>query len=143
MAEALAKRALPDMTIFSAGIDALSGEPADPFSVRLMRERGIDIGAHRARCLGAWMVSDADLILTMDHDQRRFVERKFPAARNKVFRLGEFDNYDIPDPYQQGFPAFLDSYKLIAHGVDELVARIDHIREEGSGSDIATIQCSP
>lgn len=143
MAEGLAKRALPEKAVYSAGINALSGGAADPFSLRLMRERGIDISAHRARCLSAWMVSDADLILTMDQDQRRFIEMKYPAAKSKVFRLGEFGNYDIPDPYQQGLPAFRESSNLIVQGVDELVARIAKISKEGSKNDIATIQCSP
>jgi protein-tyrosine phosphatase len=124
MAEALLKRALPAKTVRSAGLGALVGHPAHPFSVQVMQEQGIDISAHRARALVASMVSEADLILTMDMDQRRHVETRYVGSKGKVFRLGEFRNYDIADPYRQGMEDFLGSYRLIAEGVDDLCRRI-------------------
>jgi len=92
--------------VYSAGINALIGAPADRSSVQVMWENGIDISAHRARSLGAWMVSGADLILTMDQDQKRFIELRYPESRGKLFRIGEFGQYDVPDPFRQGFAAF-------------------------------------
>ena len=124
MAEGLFKQALPEKLVFSAGIDAPVGESADPLSVQLMRERGIDISGHRARKLGSWMVHEADLIVTMDRYQKYFIEINYPMFKNKVCRLGEFDNYDIPDPYLQGLNAFREACSLIDKGVGELVARI-------------------
>ena len=143
MAEGLVKQMMPQQEVYSAGLNALIGEPADRWSILLMREHGIDISAHRARRLGAWMVSDADLILTMDQYQKDIVEMKYPASRNKVFRLGEFGNYDIPDPYHQGLGAFRESYNLIAQGVDELGGRLAHIGKDRSRYDMSIIQHSP
>jgi protein-tyrosine phosphatase len=67
------------------------------------------------------MVSEADIILTMDSDQKRFVETKFSTSKGKVFRLGEFGQYDVPDPYQCDVEVFRNSYRLIAQGVDTLI----------------------
>lgn len=127
MAEGLLKQRLPEKAVYSAGINALIGAPADRSSVQVMWENGIDISAHRARSLGAWMVSGADLILTMDQDQKRFIELRYPESRGKLFRIGEFAHYDVPDPFRQDLAAFRESHHLIVQGVDDLVARIGHV----------------
>lgn len=127
MAEGLLKRALPEKTVRSAGIGAMIGHPADPFAIQLMQEQGIDIGAHRAQSLMTWMVSEADVILTMDLEQKRYIEQKYPTAKGKAFRLGEFGQYDIPDPYRQDLAVFRQAYSLIAQGVDALIERLVHI----------------
>lgn len=124
MAEGLFRLALPDLAVCSAGLDPLTGYPADPLSMRLMEERGIDISGHRAQPLAGWMVSEADLILTMDMAQAHYMTQRYPAARGKVGRLGAGGGYDIPDPYRQGLPAFRHSCELIARGVDDLVVRV-------------------
>ena len=127
MAEGLLQRAFPEKTILSAGIGAMVAHPAEPFAIELMQEQGIDIGPHRAQALASWMVREADLILTMDVDQNRYIEQKFPTSKGKVFRLAQAGNVDIPDPYRQDLAAFRKTYALIAEGVDTLVERIAHI----------------
>ena len=124
MAEGLFRQALRDKAVCSAGISAMVGEPADPLSIQLMWEHGIDIREHRARNLAGWMISEADLIVTMDQDQKRFIDQRYPASKGKVMRIGDGGKYDVPDPYRLGFSAFLHSYNLIAEGIDQLVERI-------------------
>jgi protein-tyrosine phosphatase len=124
MAEGLLKLAFPQKMVRSAGIDAMVGYPADPYSVQLMQEQGIDISAHRAQSLMTWMVSEAEVILTMDLEQKRFLEQKYPTSKGKVFRLGEFGQYDIPDPYRQDLAVFRHTYGLIAEGIDALKERL-------------------
>ena len=51
MAKSLLRAALGgqiDITVKSAGLGALAGYPADQHAVELMKERGMDITAHRA-----------------------------------------------------------------------------------------------
>jgi protein-tyrosine phosphatase len=127
IAEGLLKHALPEKTVRSAGIGALIGYPADPFSIQIMQEQGIDISAHRAQSLTSWMVSEADIILVMDLEQKRFIEQKYSTSKGKVFRLGEIGKYDIPDPYREDLAVFRQTYSLIAQGVDALIERIVHI----------------
>ncbi|MEN3367487.1 MAG: low molecular weight protein-tyrosine phosphatase [Burkholderiales bacterium] len=127
MAEGLLRHALSGRTVHSAGLGALVGHPAEPFSVQIMQEQGIDISSHRARSLTASMVSEADLILTMDLAQKRHVESQYVASKGKVFRLGEFKKYDIADPYRQSIVEFRKSYQLIADGVEDILKRLAHM----------------
>lgn len=113
MAEGLLRERLPTHEIFSAGLCALEGAPADRLAQELMWQSGIDISDHRARNLASWMMREADLVLTMDDAQRQFVMRRYPAAGKKVERLGEVCDLDIPDPYQHGLPAFCHALRLI------------------------------
>jgi protein-tyrosine phosphatase len=124
MAEGLFKQALQDKAVCSAGISAMVGEPADPMSIQLMWEHGIDISEHRARSLAGWMISETDLIVTMDQDQKRFIEQRYPTSRGKVIRIGEAGKYDVQDPYRREPSAFRDSFNLIVRGIDDLVEHI-------------------
>jgi protein-tyrosine phosphatase len=127
MAEGLLRRALPGKTIRSAGIGALIGKPADPFAIQLMAEQGIDISAHRAQNISARLVNEAELILTMDLDQKKYVETHYVASKGKVFRLGEFRKVDIADPYRQGIEQFGIAYRLIEEGVQGFVDQISQM----------------
>lgn len=124
MAEGLLRQSLPVHELFSAGICAQEGTPADPVAVELMWQLGIDISAHRARQLSRWMMFEADLVLTMDRAQQRFVQRRFPSAAGKVERLAAPRAIDIPDPYGLGLPAFQQSLQLIRDAVRHRLPRL-------------------
>jgi len=124
MAEGMLKHRLPDRTVHSAGLGALIGKPADPFSIQLMAEHGIDINAHRAQQISVALVSQADLILVMDLDQKKYVETRYVGARGKVFRLCEVIKSDVPDPYREGIDNFRSAYRLIEQGVAFWTAQI-------------------
>ncbi|AIY43418.1 Low molecular weight protein-tyrosine-phosphatase Wzb [Collimonas arenae] len=129
MAEALLRRDFPQKTIRSAGIGALVGHAADPSAVRIMQQQGIDIQAHRAQSLAGWMISQANLILTMERDQKRHIEMLYASAKGKVLLLGETGKYEIPDPYKEDFASFQRTYQLIAQGVGELSRKIQRTEE--------------
>ena len=124
MAEELLRRALPACRLWSAGLGAVVGAPADAIAVDLMRGRDLDITAHRARQVQAPMVADAGLVLVMELGHQRHLERQYPLARGKIFRLCESMKQDIPDPYRRGRPAFEQALALIDQGVESWVARI-------------------
>ena len=124
MAEALLAQALPDARVSSAGIGALVGHEADKHAQVLMRERGLDVSAHKARQLTSQISRSSDVILVMEQDHQEFIERQFPLTRGKVFRLGQFDKLDIPDPYRQDRAAFEYALRLIDQGVQAWAQRI-------------------
>ncbi|HYP86210.1 low molecular weight protein-tyrosine-phosphatase [Variovorax sp.] len=121
LAEAMLLRAFPERTVWSAGLGALVGQPADPLSLLLAQENGLDLAAHRAQQINTVMCQRADLILVMEQHQREELERRYPLARGKVFRLAEAD---IADPYRQPRPAFETAYAEIAAGAEAWVQRI-------------------
>ena len=119
MAEGLMRKNLPGMVVISAGLHALDGATVDPFAVDAAWEKGVDIRGHRARSLKGWMVEGADLILTMDFAQRRAIEASHPRFKHRVRRVGEYGDYDIPDPYQKSTSAFQESMLLITQGLED------------------------
>lgn len=126
MAEGLLRQGLPVHELFSAGLCAQEGAPADPVAVELMWQLGVDIGAHRARQLSRWMMREADLILTMDSAQQRFVQQRYPSAAAKVERLGAVD---IPDPHGRGWLAFQQSLAMIREAIR---CRLPQLRRHGA-----------
>lgn len=127
MAEGLLRTKLPNLVVSSAGIVAPSGAHADPFAQELMLERGVDISAHRAKRVTSPVIAASDLILVMDLEQKRAIERTHPVARGKVFRLGEFGKFEIFDPLNRGRDEFAKCLALIDQGVDAWTERIHAI----------------
>jgi protein-tyrosine phosphatase len=127
MAEAVLRDALrgqEEVVVESAGLGALVDEPASEFSVKLMQERGLDISGHRAQQLTPELVTRADLILVMESGHRRAIDADEPTVRGKVYRLGEWQDIEIPDPYRQPREAFEETLKLIDKGVADWVERL-------------------
>ncbi len=127
MAEAVLRhelREIDELTVESAGLGALVGEQASEHAVALMHERGIDISSHRGQQLTPELVSEAELILVMESRHKRVIESNEPTARGKVYRLGEWQDKDIPDPYRQPKAAFEAALADIDEGVADWVERL-------------------
>jgi protein-tyrosine phosphatase len=127
MAEAMLQQALggnSSISVTSAGLGALVGYPAAEHSVTLMAERGLDISGHKARQLTAELITATDLILVMEAGHKRAIDLQDPTARGKVYRLGEWQDRDIPDPYQQPRKAFEETLVLIEKGVQDWAEKI-------------------
>jgi protein-tyrosine phosphatase len=124
MAQGLLQAALPQLRVESAGLGALVGHPADDQAQALMRERGIDISAHRARQITRQLCLESDVVLVMESDQRQRLVEMYPQASGRVFRIGEHAKRDVPDPYRQGPAAFRDSLAMIEEGAGHWLERI-------------------
>lgn len=127
MAEGLLAAALPEAQVASVGLGALVGEPADAIARELMQQRGLPIEGHRARQINSEVCQRADLILVMDGEQRREIEERYLFASGKVFRLCEFSDQDVPDPYRAGRASFERSLTLIEDGTQQWVKRISRV----------------
>lgn len=122
LAEALLARELPDRVVWSAGLSALVGAPADPLSILLAAEQGLDLRAHRAQQVNSQMCQRADLILVMEQHQRAELERRYPLTRGRVYCL--LAERDIADPFRQPRTAFEIAYADIARGTADWAARV-------------------
>lgn len=71
----------------SAGTHALVGEGIDPPMATHVGARG-DVRAHVARQLTRQIVMDADLVLAMGVEHRRYILDEWPALGRKVFLIG-------------------------------------------------------
>jgi protein-tyrosine-phosphatase len=93
MAEYLLRARLADGSgwqVGSAGISALPGQPASERAAEVMRERGVDLDAHRSRPLTRELVDAASLIVVMTVAHREHIRALFPDADGKVFLLKAF-----------------------------------------------------
>jgi protein-tyrosine phosphatase len=127
MAAALLAQQLPELECRSAGIGALIGQPAARFSIELMQQSDIDISAHRAQQLQEWQCDAADLILVMDGEQKQHIEKQYPTTRGKLFKLGQFSQFDVFDPYRRSRDDYQNCLCLIEQGVADWVRRIDSL----------------
>lgn len=124
MAEALFKDVLikknkKKVSISSAGLYAMVGHNPDIMAIQLMLEKGIDISDYKATQLDRDMIRKADLVLVMESSHKEIIESKEPSAKGKVFRLGEWSAFDIPDPYKLEREIFELVMQQIEKGVME------------------------
>jgi protein-tyrosine phosphatase len=70
------------------------------------------------------MCLDATIVLVMEREQRRRVEKLYPESCGRVFRITEDADLDVPDPYRRPEAAFRDALGLIDRGVSRWVQRI-------------------
>jgi len=120
--------------IDSAGTsDYHEGNPADPRTIAVAKERGIELTS-RSRPITEADIEHFDYLIVMDESNQANVERLAAGVRSdaRIHRLREFDpeadgELDVPDPYFGGEEGF--------HLVQEMVERtcasfLEHLRAE-------------
>lgn len=153
-------RAVEGLNFASAGTQALVGELIDPPMADLVAGRG-DTSAHVARQLTRDLVTDADLILTMAADHRRWILDEWPTLGRKAFVIGHAARVmaqlppevtleglvdylwshrssdagdDVADPYRRGPEAAATAAHQIDANLDVIVDRLERLASTG-GSD--------
>jgi protein-tyrosine phosphatase len=127
MAEGLLAKALSekkDCVVNSAGLNALIGHKPDDTACQLMQEKGIDISHYRACQLNTEMIRKANLILVMESFHQSAIEAKDSSAKGKVFKLGKWDEVEIPDPYGQDLKVFESTLQLIEQGIYQWLRKL-------------------
>ena len=125
MAEALAKNLVNkehlNIIVQSRGVKVDPKETApEEGTVTVLKERGIEIGDHKATPLSEDDVKNSTLLLTMTEKHKQKVLADFPEAKGHVFTLAEYANgkhEDIIDAY--GEP--LEAYKKVEGQLDVLL----------------------
>jgi len=107
------------LTISSAGIGALVGNPMDKTAHEVLNDHGVEHAAHRARQVDSEMLHRADLILVMEQSHIQHIRQIAPEVHGKTFLLGKWlDDTEIPDPYRQSKPAFEHVHSLLTQSVE-------------------------
>jgi protein-tyrosine phosphatase len=110
--------------VHSAGLRAREGVGMDPMMRRLLAERGVEVGGHRARRLTRRLIRRADLVLVTERRQVSEVEWMEPTARGKVYALGNWENSDVVDPHGLDVSAYRESLDLMERLVKGWLSRI-------------------
>jgi protein-tyrosine-phosphatase len=133
MAERLAKQKLQkegrsDFEVLSRGLNVGSiGEPMTNEARAAVRASGADADGHAALALANSDVIWADVILTMTSAQAGELLQRFPAAKGKVFTLGEYSGVggEIADPFGGDDARYRASAAQISAGVDAALDRAE------------------
>jgi protein-tyrosine-phosphatase len=104
-----------------------SDRPVPQISVALSAQRGLDLSGYRSRPLTRSALSSADLVIVMDSDQARQIERLFPANRAPVVVAGDLDpRFDasraIQDPWNLSTDVFESSFNRLDRCAATLVS---------------------
>lgn len=114
--EILRKKDKTGIEVFSAGIAAEEGAPAAQNAVEAMKERGVDISAHRAAQLTEKMLREADSIFVMTPQQSFILTSLYPDMHN----ISVLSETGIPDPFGQP----LSVYKNCAETLEKALINI-------------------
>jgi protein-tyrosine phosphatase len=87
--EKAAKTKLP-ITVSSAGVMAMSGDPMTPQSADAMVRRGFTPTKHVSQDLTPKILEEADLVLTATLDHRSELAKMLPKASKYSFTIDEF-----------------------------------------------------
>jgi protein-tyrosine phosphatase len=102
------------ITVSSAGLAALQGEPANESAQKIALGHGVDMSPHIAQQVNSKIIYENDVILVMQQAHLEDLYVRYPEVRGKVFLLGKWiDNAEISDPYRKSDEAFIHVYNLI------------------------------
>ncbi len=129
MAEALFRLALPKNATWraaSAGLAACEGARASENAIAALDEAGVDLGAHRSRQVTPERVQSAAAIVAMTGAHVQQLLAHFPAARDKLFLLRDFDpasppHSDLSDPFCGSLDEYRRCRDLIRQAIPSLV----------------------
>lgn len=102
-----------EIEVDSVGIGARVGSPASTETQLIMKNREIDISAHRSRLVTREDIMDADIIYAMSAEHHVFVTGLVIAARNKV------KVWNVPDPIGMGMPVYEEVVRMIDKKIKE------------------------
>lgn len=132
-AVAYVKARYPDLAlrVLGGGTHASPGRPAQESALRVAKELGYPLGAHRATPLAELSPGGGALLLCMDRANEGNTMRLWPEHASRVFLLGDVLKSGEPgleggdrwvtDPYARGDGATRYAFERIAALVDEWV----------------------
>jgi protein-tyrosine phosphatase len=135
MGEAILKRLVlerPDADqwhVESAGTWAMDGSGPAIFSKVVMELMGMDISTHRSQPINLKILQNADLILTMEEEHKRWLKAQYRDFADRIFMLSEMvDEYeDIPDPIGGELADYQEIAQLLERLLTQGFDRICHL----------------
>ena len=128
--EIAVKHQLMPLEILSAGTCAVDGSPPSSFAINVAALHGINLKFHRSRQITEEIAKSADLILTMEKNQKDYIKQQWPNIDN-IHELKKFgldknsvkDSFGIMDPIGMGF----DVYRKVFEELQREITRISQV----------------
>ena len=96
------------ITVVSAGVMAMTGDPMTPQSADAMTKRGFTPTKHISQDLTPKLLEEADLVLTATLDHRSAIARMLPKASKYSFTIDEFARLTS---FLRAAPEFQEEFK--------------------------------
>lgn len=115
------------VSVTSAGVDALPGRAAHPLALELAAALHVDMSGHTASRLSEEHVDRADVIFAADLLQLTAITRRFPRARAKTFLLSclaPATPLEVRDPIQGDHRVFASCFIQILDAVHAIARRL-------------------
>ena len=126
--------------VSSAGVGAITGQPASSHAVSVLRPFGVDLARFRSQPLTEAVVRKATYLFAMTRGHLDMILTFFPEAAEKAFLLNEFtpgfEGADVADPIGQG----LDVYYRCR---DQIKAALPHVLDFIEKNDAMSTSPSP
>ena len=106
------------------------------FLKKLLESRNGFICSIERQCVNC-LVSRAAVIVVMTGAQREQVERRFPAAKEKVFRLGSFDPTGNGDDVADPIGLSVGAYRAVCDRIDKALPGVVSSRAWPCGSNLS------
>ena len=117
IAEGLIKNRFPDFEVFSAGTHPESN--VNPYAVRVMLEKGIDISSHYPKLVDDFLDTEFDYALTV-RDSANELCPVFPNAKNRLHK-------SFVDPKRDHYDSDEHALKIYSQTVQEISDWIETI----------------
>lgn len=124
--EYIKKHNLNNFEVGSAGINAATGESATSEAIKVMKEQGIDITAHKSKMLMEADLEESDKVFTMTNSHKEVIEDMY--GYEEVYTLKHFvdscEDCDILDPYGYDVGKYRETRDEIKQAVQELMKNL-------------------
>ena len=131
MAEGIARRIFSDCELQNYSFESfgtldIGNSPPSDYAIRVCEKNHIDISSHRSQQIDFVSADNADVILVMEEEHKRWLEKRFgEKILDKTFLITEYgsegdEHSEIDDPIGLDY----DSYKNI---FDKLYSEIERI----------------
>jgi protein-tyrosine phosphatase len=132
-AAALLHRALSRFGVRVDSVGFTAGRPSPPDAVAAAARHDVDLCDHRSQLATTERVRMADLIVVMDHRQRREICERFGRDVRDVLLLGDLDpqpneSRTIRDPVKEPRAVFEQTYARIVRCARELARAVTAAR---------------
>lgn len=137
MAEALLRKALAnrsELTIGSAGVGAMPGQPASVETLAVVKSRKASLVDFKSRQLDQNLLQNADLVIAMTRAHAAMAGH-FSDSPDTVTLLCDFIDddeglagVDVPDPIGMGPEAYEEVAKVVELAIPGIIRKLDEDR---------------
>ncbi|MBK1791537.1 low molecular weight protein arginine phosphatase [Persicirhabdus sediminis] len=125
MAEAMLRDALgsdESITVGSAGVAAMDGQPASEETQEILRGRDIDPSCLRSTMVNEEILEESTAVIAMTNSHLSLLLRAYPQFEGRYCLLGDFiGGGEVPDPIGLGMHAYEQVARVFESAMPEII----------------------